>query len=118
MPCGRYYSSFINHYSFYSKNMDALSSEFHLFLIRLGQQPNCVSEKVGHYIKHLLRLLYPDEEQVMIEFYGLFETPIKSLEDLAYERNLSSEQLHKTIEASLRKIAVTPEWQMIKQFTK
>lgn len=98
--------------------MDALSSELHLFLIRLGQQPDCVSEKVEHYIKHLLRLLYPDEERMMIECYGLFETPMKSLESLAAERNFSPEQLRTTIEACLRKIAVTPEWQMIKQFTK
>lgn len=98
--------------------MDALSSELHSFLIRLGKEPNCVSEKVEHYIKHLLRLLYPDEEQVLIELYGLFGTPVSTLETLAHERNLSPEQLRQAVEACLRKIAVTPEWQMIKQFTK
>jgi len=94
--------------------MDILSNELHSFLIRLGQKPDSASEKIEHYMKHLLRLLYPDEEKVLTEYYGLFGNDVKKLEDLARERGLGSEQLTLVIEASLRKIAVSPEWQMIK----
>lgn len=94
--------------------MDILSNELHSFLIRLGQKPDSVSEKIEHYMKHLFRLLYPDEEKVLTEYYGLFGNDVKKLEDLARERGLGCEQLTLVIEASLRKIAVSPEWQMIK----
>ena len=42
--------------------MDALSQELQDFLIRLGKEPGCVSEKVEHYIKHIMHLVYADEE--------------------------------------------------------
>lgn len=96
--------------------MDTLSNELHGFLIRLGQRPDSVSEKMEHYVKHLLRLLYPDEERVLTEYYGLFGCDVKKLEDLAHERGLTCEQIAVVIKSSLRKIAVSPEWQMIKQF--
>lgn len=95
--------------------MDALSSELQSFLIHLGKEPNCVSENMEHYVKHLLHLLHTDDEQMLIKMYGLFGTPVSSLEYLAHERNFSHEQLRQTIETCLRKIAITPEWQMIKQ---
>ena len=41
--------------------MDALSQELQDFLIRLGKEPGCVSEKVEHYIKHIMHLVYADE---------------------------------------------------------
>lgn len=97
--------------------MDALSSELQDFLIRLGREPNCVSGKVEHYIHHLLQLLYPDDEQLLKEYYGLFGTPVRRLEDLARGRGVSTDRLTQVIENSLRKIAVSPEWQMLKQLT-
>ena len=42
--------------------MDALSQELQDFLIRLGREPGCVSEKVEHYIRHIMHLVYADEE--------------------------------------------------------
>lgn len=95
--------------------MDALSSELQTFLIRLGKEPGCVSEKTEHYIKHILHLLYSDEERILTEYYGLFGNSVSTLEDIACERNISTGQLNKIIETSLRKLAVSPEWQMVKQ---
>ena len=37
------------------------------------------------------------------------------LEDIARERHVSNETMLKIIEANLRKMAVSPEWQMVKQ---
>lgn len=96
--------------------MDSLSTELQDFLIRLGQHPETVSEKMEHYVKHLLRLLYPDEERILTDYYGLFGNSVRRAEDLADERGLSLSQLTAIITACLRKLAVTPEWQMIKAF--
>lgn len=95
--------------------MDALSQELQDFLIRLGKEPNCVSEKVRHYIKHIMHLVYADDEDMLQQYYGLFGNDVKTLEDIAHERHISNETMLKIIEANLRKMAVSPEWQMVKQ---
>ncbi len=95
--------------------MDALSQELHDFLIRLGQNPGCVSEKVRHYVKHIMHLVYADDEDMLQQYYGLFGNDVKPLEDIARERKVSTDTMLKIIEADLRKMAVSPEWQMVKQ---
>lgn len=95
--------------------MDTLSSELHTFLVRLGKQPDCVSEKVEHYVKHILHLLHSDEERMLVDLYGLFGNEAVGIETLARERNMSVAQLAQIVETSLRRLAVTPEWQMVKQ---
>lgn len=95
--------------------MDALSNELHEFLIRLGSNPGSVSHTVSHYMEHLIRLLKPDEEEVLKQYYGLLGYFATSLDDIASERGTSIDELQSAIEASLRRIAVTPEWQMIRQ---
>lgn len=95
--------------------MDALSEELQDFLIRLGKEPQCVSEKVEHYIKHTMHLVYADDEDMLQQYYGLFGNDVMPLEDIARERHVSNETMLKIIEANLRKMAVSPEWQMVKQ---
>ena len=95
--------------------MDALSQELQDFLIRLGQNPGCVSEKVEHYVKHIMHLVYADDEDMLQQYYGLFGNDVKPLEDIARERKVSTDTMLRIIEADLRKIAVSPEWQMVKQ---
>lgn len=95
--------------------MDALSEELQDFLIRLGKEPQCVSEKVEHYIKHIMHLVYADDEDMLQQYYGLFGSDMMPLEDIARERHVSNETMLKIIEANLRKMAVSPEWQMVKQ---
>ena len=62
--------------------MDALSQELQDFLIRLGKEPGCVSEKVEHYIKHIMHLVYADEEDMLQQYYGLFGKDVKPLEEV------------------------------------
>lgn len=95
--------------------MDALSQELQDFLIRLGKEPECVSEKTKHYIKHIMHLVYAADEDMLQQYYGLFGNDVKTLEDIAHERHVSCETMQKIIEADLRKMAVSPEWQMVKQ---
>ena len=95
--------------------MDALSQELQDFLIRLGREPGCVSEKVEHYIRHIMHLVYADDEDMLQQYYGLFGNSVKPLDDIAGERRVSRETMLKIIEANLRKMAFSPEWQMVKK---
>lgn len=98
--------------------MDTLSKELQDFLIRLGKDPHCVSEKIEHYIEHIMHLIYADDEAVIQEYYGLFGSEVKPIEDIAKEHNVSTETMRKIIEANVRRMAVSPEWQMVKQLIK
>lgn len=98
--------------------MDSVSEELHNFLIRLGQHPDCVSEKIEHYIKHLIRIIPVADEKALKDYYGLFGNPVKPLCDVAHDYKVSEDTILKIIETNLRKIAVSPEWQMIKQVIK
>lgn len=95
--------------------MDSLSQELQDFLIRLGQQPDCVSKKVEHYVKHIMHLVNANEEDMLQQYYGLFGNSVKPLDDIAKEHKVSNDTLLKIIEANLRKMAVSPEWQLVKQ---
>ena len=68
-----------------------------------------------HYIKHIMHLVYADDEDMLQQYYGLFGNDVMPLEDIARERHVSNETMLKIIEANLRKMAVSPEWQMVKQ---
>lgn len=98
--------------------MDALSQELQDFLIRLGKEPNCVSEKIEHYVKHIMHLIYASDETMLQQYYGLFGNNVKPLEDIAKEHGVSPETMRKIIEANVRRMAVSPEWQMVKQLIK
>lgn len=96
--------------------MDELSAELNAFLIRLGNDPRCVSEKVEHYMKHILHLLDVNNETLVLRYYGLFGTKKTTPDELARSFGMTPEVLSQVIGRSLRKLAVTPEWQMVKQF--
>ena len=90
--------------------MDSISTELHSFLISLGQNPKLVSHQVGHYVEHLLTL----NEQRLISFYGLFGKTRLTLRQLAQAKNETDTQTAENIAIDLRRLAVTPEWQMLK----
>lgn len=96
--------------------MDSISEELDRALTKLAKQPESVSHKLKHYIEHLLQLLQRQDEQMLKAYYGIGKTSVQSIESLATQRGESPETVQKTIEQCLRKIAITPEWQMIKQF--
>lgn len=95
--------------------MDIISQELQEFLIRLGKDPECADEKTVHYVKHILHLLSTDDEFAIEMYYGLFGIETHPLDDIASRRSLSTAQMMSVIEAALRKLAITPEWQMVKQ---
>ena len=71
-----------------------------------------------HYLEHLLYLLPPEEEEALTHYFGLFGEAQKSLQEIAKELELSQEDAMARIDQCVRKLAVTPEWQMMKQILK
>ena len=97
---------------------DKLTRELHSFLVRIGMQPTSISPQMEHYLEHLLYLLPPEEEEAVTHYYGLFGSERKSLQEIAKELELSQEDALARIDLCIRKLAVTPEWQMLKQTIK
>ena len=99
-------------------NVTSLSRELHSFLVRIGMDPKSITPQMEHYLEHLLYLLPPEEEEAVTHYYGLFGCERKSLMEIAKELKLSQEDAMAKIDQCVRRLAVTPEWQMIKQIQK
>ena len=98
--------------------MDKLTQSLHSFLVRIGMTPGSISPQMEHYLEHLLYLLPPEEEEAVTHYYGLFGTQRYSLQEIAAELHLSQEDSMERIDQCVRKLAITPEWQMMKQSLK
>ena len=98
--------------------MDALTRSLHGFLVRIGLNPESLSPQMEHYLEHLLYLLPPEDEKAVTYYYGLFGAERKSLQEIAKGLALSQEDAMSRIDQCVRKLAVTPEWQMMKQTLK
>ena len=98
--------------------MDALTRSLHTFLVRAGLNPTAVSPQMEHYLEHLLYLLPPEEEEAVTHYYGLFGAQRLSLQEIAKELESSQEDAMERIDQCVRKLAVTPEWQMLNQILK
>lgn len=98
--------------------MDILTRSLHSFLVRVGLNPMSLSPQMEHYLEHLLYLLPPEEEEAVTHYYGLFGSERKSLQEIAHELNLSQEDAMARIDQCVRRLAVTPEWQMMKHIQK
>ena len=98
--------------------MDKLTRQLHSFLVRVGLEPMSLSPQMEHYLEHLLYLLPPEEEEAVTHYYGLFGSERKSLQEIAKELELSQEDALARIDQCVRKLAITPEWQMLKQSIK
>ena len=98
--------------------MDTLTRSLHSFLVRAGLNPMSLSPQMEHYLEHLLYLLPPEDEEAVTHYYGLFGEAQKSLQEIAKDLKLTQEDAMSRIDQCVRKLAVTPEWQMMKQTLK
>ena len=98
--------------------MDSLIRSLHSFLVRVGLNPTSLSPQMEHYLEHLLYLLPPEEEEAVTHYYGLFGAQRLSLQEIANELESSQEDAMERIDQCVRKLAVTPEWQMLNQILK
>ena len=93
------------------KYMDALSQSLHSYLVGLAYDG--ASHEQEHQMEHLLALLFPEDEQAVVSYYGLFGAPRLSLDEIAKKRGESPEETLAAIDKCIRKLAVTPEWEQI-----
>lgn len=98
--------------------MDNLSKELQDYLIRLGKDEEKFGSKLAGYTRQLINMLYSSDAQIIEEYYGLFGNEPHPLDELAAKYKTTPEVMLQGIEACLRKIAVSPEWQQIKPLTK
>ena len=98
--------------------MDSLTRSLHSFLVRVGLNPTSLSPQMEHYLEHLLYLLPPEEEEAVTHYYGLFGAQRLSLQEIAKELESSQEDAMERIDQCVRKLAVTPEWQMLNHILK
>ena len=92
--------------------MDALSQSLHSYLVKLAYEG--ASHEQEHQMEHLLALLLPEDEQAIISYYGLFGEPRLSLDEISLKRNERSYETLEAIDRNISKLAVTPEWQIIR----
>ena len=95
--------------------MDNITRELNTHLVRMAYQG--ASHEQEHQMEHLLALLDPEGEELLLHYYGLFGHDRLSLDELAAGRHEAPDETFAAINRLLRRIAVTPEWQMIKPKT-
>ena len=95
--------------------MDPLTRQLQAFLVRMAYQPQAVSPQAEHHMEHLLHLLEADEEEMLLHYFGLFGHERMGLDDIARQSGEEPHQTMATIDRCLRRLAVTPEWQMMSQ---
>ena len=98
--------------------MDNLTRSLHSFLVYVGINPSCITPQMEHYLEHLLFLLPHEEEEAVSHYYGLFGCERKSLLEIAKDLDSSQEETMERIDNCIRKLAVTPEWQMLQKTIK
>ncbi len=91
--------------------MDPITHPLHAYLVALGYEG--ATHEQEHQMEHLLALLDPHDEQALVSYYGLFDEPRLSLQEIATARRQTPEAVMAAIDHSLRRLAVTPEWQQV-----
>lgn len=98
--------------------MDVLTKGLQSFLVGMHYAPEKVSGKTAHYMEHLFHLLEADDEEAVLHYFGILGHEQKSLEEIACERGMTQEEAIERIDKCLHRLAVTPEWEIIKQQSK
>lgn len=87
----------------------------HRFLELMESGSFLVTEVDKANIDVLVTMLGELDKQLVCATYGLFGVAKASTEALAQKHGVSPEVVHEIIEKDLRKITITPEWQMMVQ---
>ncbi len=95
--------------------MDQLTKELERWLVTMGLNPEEMSHKEEHAIKDLLSLLPEDIAVALEEYFGLFGAERIGLKEISKRFHLEEEKMMALIDSSLRRLAVTPEWQLLKE---
>lgn len=94
--------------------MDELTKELQALLVKLHYEPQNVTHKTAHQLEHLFHLLNVEDEEALSHYFGILGREQKALSDIAREKGLTDVETMEAIDICLRKLAITPEWQIIK----
>ena len=98
--------------------MDAVTKELQALLVRMHYNPATVSHQMEHYVSHLARLLPPADEEALLHYFGILGHEQLSLHQIALDRDEDDETTMAAIDRSLRRLAITPEWEMLRTIKK
>lgn len=93
--------------------MNALSQQIHAYLELMRNSTLMVSEQDRANMDILITMLGPVDKEIISVRYGLFGRPMQPLETIARHHRVSPEVIEEIIEKDFRKLAITPEWQMM-----
>lgn len=95
--------------------MDRYAKQLNDYLELMSRSTLLVSESDRRNMQVLLTMLGPIDEDIVESYYGLFGHESKPLDDIARRYRLTPGSLADIIAKDLRRLAVTPEWQMLLQ---
>ncbi len=93
--------------------MDKYTQQLHDYLELMSRSALLVKDGDRRNMRALLTLLGPQDQQIIEARYGLFGTQRQTADELARRYALQPEDLEQTVAKALRRLAITPEWQML-----
>ena len=98
--------------------MDKYAKQLNDYLELMSRSTLLVTEGDRRNMRVLLTMLGPIDEEILEARYGLFGQACKPLDDIARRYRLTPDSLADIIAKDLRRLAITPEWQMLlRQFS-
>lgn len=93
------------------------AQEFHSFLMALNANPEKTNNQLRHFLDHLFSILKEEEAEAVKHYYGILGHEQMVLNDIARERQVSEAEILQEINNNVRRIAITPEWQQLRNIT-
>lgn len=93
--------------------MDKYAQQLNDYLELMSRSALLISEGDRRNMRVLLTMLGPIDEQILEARYGLFGQERTPVDDIARRYRLTPDSLADIIAKDLRRLAITPEWQML-----
>ena len=93
--------------------MDALSKRLAAFLRLMRSSALLITDGDRANMDVLLTMLGALDKDIVESYFGLGNREPQSVEQLAAKHHVSVEQMQHIIDTDLRRIAISPEWQMM-----
>lgn len=93
--------------------MDRLSEQLHRYLQLAHSSTLLVSHADKANINALIAMLGSIDKDIIDSYYGLFNAPLLSAQQLAFKYHVPEAAIHEIIDKDLHRLAITPEWQIM-----
>ncbi|MBM6992013.1 MAG: RNA polymerase subunit sigma [Prevotella sp.] len=95
--------------------MNSLSHQIHAYLELMRDSTLLVSDRDKANMEILITMLGPVDKDIISTRYGLFGAEMKPLDAIARQHRVTPQTIEEILEKDFRKLAITPEWQMMVQ---